>query len=73
MSEMKDQPIAVLRTAVPVGEISNLSLVDSINVARELVSGMPWNLLNCIDRKRSKRFCGGKVAASGFGMERKAA
>ncbi|UVT14199.1 MAG: hypothetical protein H8K04_09985 [Nitrospira sp.] len=73
MSEMKDQPIAVLRAAVPVGEISNVTLVDSINMAGELLSGMPWNFLNRIDWKRSKRFCGGNVAASGFRRERKAA
>ncbi|UVT17016.1 MAG: hypothetical protein H8K04_05535 [Nitrospira sp.] len=72
MSEMKDQPIAVLRTVMPVGEILNASLVDSINVAGEFLSRMSWDLLNRIDRKRSKRFCGGNVAGSGFQMERKA-
>jgi len=73
MSETKDQPIAVLRTAMSMGEIPNVSLVDSINVAGEFLSGMPWSLLNRIDRKESKRFCGGNVAAPGFWMERKAA
>lgn len=77
MSEMKDQPIVVLRAAMPVGEIPieipNASLVESINVPGEFLSGMPWNLLNRIDRKKSKRFCGGNIAAPGFWMERKAA
>ena len=33
-----------LRAAMAIGEIPNSSLVDSINVAGEFLSGVPWNI-----------------------------
>ncbi|WHZ22886.1 MAG: Hemolysin-type calcium-binding region [Nitrospira sp.] len=62
-----------IRAALPLGEIPNASLVTSINVQGEFLSGVPWNLPDRIGLIRTKHVCAEDLFTSTFDLERSAA
>ncbi len=62
-----------IRAALPMGEIPNSSLVKSINVSGEFLSGVPWNIQDRIGLIRTKRVFAEGLFTSAFDLERSAA
>ncbi len=62
-----------LRASLPLGEIPNTSLVKSINVSGEFLSGVPWNIQDRIGLIRTKRVFAEGLFTSAFDLERSAA
>ncbi len=62
-----------LRAALPLGEIPNSSLVTSINVQGEFLSGVLWNIQDRVGLIRTKHVCAEGLFASAFDLERSAA
>ena len=62
-----------VRAALPLGEIPNSSLLKSINVGGEFLSGVPWNIQDRVGLIRTKRVFTEGLFASAFNLERSAA